>query len=199
MDNIGLIVAGVVVAILVILIILTYNNLVRKANAFKNAFAQIDVQLKRRYDLIPQLIDTVRGYMKHERETLDSVVRARSEAQSKLRAAESAPGSAAAMEGLAGAEQMLGSALGRINALAEQYPDLKASQNFLQLQEDMASTENRISFARQAYNDSVLSYNTYRQSFPQVVIAPLVGHGSDAKLLEFKDREQLQEAPKVSF
>jgi LemA protein len=175
-----------------------YNRLVTLKNRFENAFSQIEVQLKRRYDLIPNLVETVRGYMKHEKETLEAVINARNQAVGGLKQAAANPGDPAAMQALAGAEQMLTGTLGRLFALAEAYPDLKANQNMAQLTEELTSTENRVAFARQAYNDSVTSYNTYRQTFPPIVFANMFGHATDAELLEF-DSEAIAEAPKVSF
>src|SRR5204863_8390142 len=148
-----------------------YNGLVTLRNRFKNAFSQIDVQLKRRYDLIPNLVESVKGYMQHERGTLEAVVKARGNAVSAAQAAAARPGDAAAMQGLAQAEGALGGALGRLLAVFEQYPDLKANQNVLGLQEELSSTENKIAFSRQAYNDSVMEYNTKRESFPDNIFA----------------------------
>jgi LemA protein len=176
-----------------------YNRLVTLKNRFQNAFAQIEVQLKRRYDLIPNLVETAKGYMSHERETLEAVIAARNQAMAGLQAAAQAPGSAAAMKQLAGAEGALAGALGRMSVVVEQYPDLKANQNMMQLSEELTSTENKVAFSRQAFNDAVTAYNTYRQTFPPVVFAGLFGHGQDASLLEFEDSAQIQAAPKVSF
>lgn len=176
-----------------------FNSIVRKKNAYKNGWSQIDVQMKRRHDLIPSLVETVKGYMSHERETLEAIVKARTNASEKLKEAESNVGSASAMGGLAGAENMLGAAMGRVNLLVENYPDLKSNENFIKLQEEIASTENRISFARQAYNDSVMAFNAYRQTFPAVIIASMTGHTEDAALLEFADAAEIVVAPKVSF
>ena len=175
-----------------------YNQLVALKNRFQNSFAQIEVQLKRRYDLIPNLVETVKGYMAHEKGTLEAVIQARNQAVSGLNRAAANPGDPAAMQALASAEQGLSGALGRLFALAEAYPDLKANQNMAQLTEEITSTENRVAFARQAYNDSVMQYNTYRQSFPPVLFAGILGHGQDAELLDFDDA-QIAEAPKVSF
>ncbi len=175
-----------------------YNRLVTLKNRFENAFSQIEVQLKRRYDLIPNLVETVKGYIKHERETLEAVIQARNAAVGGLQKAAANPGDPAAMQALSGAEQMLSGTLGRLFALAEAYPDLKANQNMAQLTEELTSTENRVAFARQAYNDSVTQYNTYRQTFPPVIFANMFGHASDAELLEF-DTAAIAEAPKVSF
>ena len=176
-----------------------YNKLVALKNRFQNAFAQIEVQLKRRYDLIPNLVETVKAYMSHERETLEAVTAARNTALAGLQAAAKDPGNAGAIQALAGAEGALGSAMMRLNAVMEAYPDLKANQNVAQLTEELTTTENRVAFARQAYNDQVMAYNTYRQSFPPVALAGVFGHGSDAALLEFQDSAQIQTAPKVSF
>jgi LemA protein len=165
-------------------------------NRFENAFAQIEVQLKRRYDLIPNLVETARAYMAHERETLDAVVTARNEAAAVLKAVGEGSGGLAS---LASAENNLQGALGRLNVTMEAYPDLKASENMQQLSEELTSTENRVAFARQGFNDAVMAYNTYRQSFPQVLLAATFGHPADAELLEFDDSVQIQAAPKVSF
>jgi LemA protein len=175
-----------------------YNRLVVLRNRLENAFSQIEVQLKRRYDLIPNLVETVKGYMKHERETLEAVIQARNQAVGGLQAAAAKPGDPQAMHQLAGAEVALGGALSRLLAVAEAYPDLKANQNMAQLTEELTSTENKVAFARQAYNDSVMQYNTYRQSFPPVFFANMLGHSEDAELLEF-DSKAIAEAPKVAF
>ena len=175
-----------------------YNRLVNERNRVKNAFAQIDVQLTRRYDLIPNLVEAVKGYMKHERETLEAVINARNAAASSLDAAKSDPANAQAIKELGQSEGALTSALGRLFALSEAYPDLKASENMKQLTEELTSTENKVSFARQAFNDAVTEYNTYKQSFPPVLFAGMFGHTQDAWLLEF-DSEAIAEAPKVSF
>ena len=189
----GLIIAAVIFAISL------YNTLVRKKNRFKNAFAQIDVQLTRRYDLIPNLVETAKGYLSHERETLEAVIAARNQAMAGLQAAAANPGNADAIKELASAEGLLGGALGRLNVVMEAYPDLKANENMMQLTEELTSTENKVAFARQAYNDQVTAYNTYRQSFPPVVLASMFGHATDAELLEFADSAEIQAAPKVSF
>jgi len=175
-----------------------YNSLVTLKNRFKNAFAQIEVQLKRRHDLIPNLVETVKGYIKHERETLEAVVEARNQAVSGLKSAAQNPGDKQSMEALAGAEAGLTGALGKLFALAEAYPDLKANENMMQLNEELTSTENKVAFSRQAYNDAVMSYNIYKQSFPAVLVAGFLGHGEDAGLLEFESAE-IAEAPKVHF
>ncbi len=175
-----------------------YNRLVTLKNQFQNSFSQIEVQLKRRHDLIPNLLETVKGYMSHEKDTFKEVVEARNQAVSGLKAAASNPGDPSAIQQLAGAESALGGALGRLFALSEDYPDLKANENMLQMQEDLRTTENKVAFARQAYNDSVTAYNTYKQTFPPVLFAGTFGHSQDAALLDFDDNE-INEAPKVSF
>src|SRR5689334_19250798 len=176
-----------------------YNQLVTLKNRYQNAFSQIEVQLKRRYDLIPNLVETAKAYMAHERGTLEAVIAARNQAQSGLERAAANPGDPAAMKALASAEQGLSGALGRLFAVAEAYPELKANQNMMQLSEEITSTENKVAFARQAYNDSVMAYNTYKQTFPPVLIAGIVGHGQNAELLQFADADKIAEAPKVSF
>ncbi|HWL95639.1 MAG TPA: LemA family protein [Phycisphaerae bacterium] len=174
-----------------------YNNLVNLRNRVKNAFAQIDVQLTRRYDLIPNLVEAVKGYMKHERETLDAVIKARNSAVSSLDAAKADPANAEAIAKLGAAEGVLGGALGRLFALAEAYPDLKANQNMMQFQEELASTENKVAFARQSFNDSVLGYNNAAQNFPNNVIAGMFRFEA-ASFLEI-DAEQKREVPDVAF
>lgn len=175
-----------------------YNQLIALKNRFQNAFSQIEVQLKRRYDLIPNLVETVKGYMQHEKGTLEAVIQARNQAVGGLQKAAANPGDPAAMHALAGAESVLSGTLGRLFALAEAYPDLKANQNMAQLTEEITSTENKVAFARQAYNDAATAYNIYRQSFPPILFAGILGHGQDAELLDFDDA-QIAEAPKVSF
>lgn len=183
---------------LVIYIISIYNSLVTLRNRYQNAFAQIEVQLKRRYDLIPNLVETARGYMQHERETLDAVISARNDAATILKAIGDS-GDAPSLGKLAGAENALQGALGKLNVTMEAYPDLKASENMQQLSEELTSTENRVAFARQGFNDAVMAYNNYRQSFPPMLFAGTFGHPTDAELLEFDDSAQIQVAPRVAF
>jgi LemA protein len=190
------------VPVLVVLLLLAfaigvYNTLVTLRNRYKNAFSQIDVQLKRRYDLIPNLVETAKGYMRHERETLEAVINARNSAVSANQRAAIAPGDATAMSGLNLAETQLSGALGRLFALAEAYPDLKANQNMLALQEELTSTENKVAFARQAFNDSVTVYNTEIQKFPNNLVAGMAGFTS-AQLFETESPKE-REAPRVAF
>jgi LemA protein len=192
-----IVIAGIALLIIIVLAGV-YNKLVSIKGRYQNAFAQIAVQLKRRYDLIPNLVETVKGYMAHERETLEAVIQARNQAASGLQAASSDPGDPDAIQKLGTAERALGGAMGRLLALSEAYPDLKASENMKQLTEELTSTENKVSFARQAFNDAVTTYNIYKQSFPAVIVAGMFGHSQDASLLEF-DNEAIAEAPQVSF
>jgi len=194
---IALIVVLVIVVALVMFIVGIYNTLVTLRNRFKNAFAQIDVQLKRRYDLIPNLVETAKAYMGHERGTLEAVIQARNQASSASVKAAANPGDPSSMTALLGAESVLTGAVGKMFALAESYPDLKANQTMAQLMEELTSTENKISFARQAYNDSVMAYNTSREVFPNVLIAGPFGF-TEAALFEVK-AEAEREAPKVAF
>lgn len=194
----------VFIVILVVLVlsigffIKVYNNLVRDKNRYKNAYAQIDVQLKRRYDLIPNLVETAKGYIKHERETLEAVMQARNQAVAAGQKASANPGDPAAMGGLMQAEGMLNGALGRLFAVAEAYPDLKANQTMAQLMEELTSTENKIAFSRQAFNDQVMLYNTNREKFPNNMVAGMFNFG-EAKLLESIESPEEAKAPKVSF
>lgn len=191
-----LLVMLVIAVLLVLYVIGIYNRLVTLRNQFKNAFAQIDVQLKRRYDLIPNLVETARAYMKHEREALEAVIAARNQAAGAEKLAAAEPGNARAIAALAGAEGALTGALGRLFALAEAYPDLKANQTMMQLSEELTSTENRVAFARQAFNDAVMSYNTARDVFPGVLVAGAFSF-TPATLLEIETAER--SAPRVSF
>jgi len=192
-----LITIGVIFVLLVLTVIAIYNKLVALRNRYKNAFSQIDVQLKRRYDLIPNLVEVAKGYMKHERETLEAVIQARNQAASAGQQAAQNPGDPAAMKSLGSAEGQLTGALGRLFALSENYPDLKANQNMMSLQEELSSTENKVAFARQAYNDSVMRYNTARETFPNVIFAGMFNF-HEADLFEVEEAQE-REAPKVSF
>jgi len=187
----------VVVVVFIAWVASMYNKLVSLRNRFKNAFAQIDVQLKRRYDLIPNLVETAKGYMKHERETLEAVVNARNQAAAASKRAAENPGDPDSMKGLTGAETALTGTLGRMFALMESYPDLKANQNMAQLMEELTTTENKIAFSRQAYNDSVMVYNTRCSVFPSVIIANSMGF-KQAELFEIEAPAE-RKAPKVSF
>jgi LemA protein len=194
---IALIILLVVLILVVLFLVSQYNRLVGLRNRFKNAFANIDVQLKRRYDLIPNLVETAKGYMKHERETLEAVIAARNQASRAEQRVAAEPGDPEAMRNLLGAEQALTGTLGRFFALSEAYPDLKANQNMLGLQEELASTENKVAFARQGYNDAVMRYNTARESFPTVIIANMFGF-QEAALFAVDSQEE-RAAPRVSF
>ena len=194
---ISAIVLGVIILILIFWVARIYNGLVTRRNRFKNSFSQIDVQLKRRYDLIPNLVETAKAYMSHERETLEAVIAARNQAVAAEQAASASPDDANAIRQLSGAEGALTGAVGRLFAVMEAYPDLKANQNMMQLSEELTSTENKIAFARQAFNDSVMNYNTYRQTFPNNMFSGMFNF-DEAQLFEIEDTTQ-REAPKVSF
>ncbi len=190
----------IVLAVIVVLnyFVVSINNAIETArNCYKNAFSQIDVQLTRRYDLIPNLVETAKGYMAHERQTLEAVIAARAGAVSGLAAAKAKPGDPAAMQQLGGAETVLTQSLGKLFALSENYPDLKANQNMMQLSEELTSTENRVAFARQAYNDSVMGYNNRREVFPNSLVANSFGF-TPAQSLQI-EKAEMREAPKVSF
>jgi LemA protein len=193
----ALIIILVLIALIGFFLIAQYNRLIGLRNRFTNAFAQIDVQLKRRYDLIPNLVEVAKGYMKHERETLEAVIEARNQASRAEARAASDPGDVEAIQGLIGAERALTGTLGRFFALSEAYPDLKANQNMARLQEELASTENKVAFARQSYNDAVMRYNTARESFPTVVVAN--SFGFDPAPLFTVETEEERAAPRVSF
>ncbi|MGN6113682.1 MAG: LemA family protein [Luteimonas sp.] len=190
----------VIVAVVAFWAVGIYNGLVTARNGYRNAFAQIDVQLQRRFDLIPNLVETAKGYIKHERETLEAVIAARGAAMSGLAAAKASPGDPAAMAELASSPGVLNGALGRLMAVAEAYPDLKANQNMMQLSEELTSTENKVAFARQAYNDSVMGYNNRREVFPSSVVAGMFNF-APAALLEIPADQQaaVRAAPKVEF
>jgi LemA protein len=194
----AVIIIGGIILLAIIIVVAIYNSLVTLRNRYKNSFSQIDVQLKRRYDLIPNLVETAKGYMKHERETLEAVINARNSALSASRKASGNPGDPAAMKDLAGAEALLTGTLGRLFALAENYPDLKANENMLQLQEELTSTENRVAFSRQAFNDGVTVYNTACEKFPHKIIAGMFNF-SLAQWLESTEAPEERQAPKVSF
>jgi LemA protein len=194
---IGMIVAIAFALLVVAVFVGIYNKLVMLRQRFKNAFAQIDVQLKRRYDLIPNLVETAKAYMAHERETLEAVIQARNQAVTAEKKAAGSPGDAGAMQGLMAAEGALTGTIGRLFALMENYPDLKANQNMMQLTEELTTTENKVAFARQAYNDSVMNYNTYRETFPPTLFANIFNF-TEAPLFEIEDQGQ-REAPKVKF
>ena len=194
---IALIVFGAVAVFLAMWVVGTYNSLVTLRNRFKNAFAQIDVQLKRRYDLIPNLVEVAKGYLKHERETLEAVIKARNIAAAAAQAVAANPADGNAMKSLVSAETGLTGALSRLMVVSEQYPDLKANQNMLQLTEEMTSTENKVSFARQAYNDAVMAFNNAREVFPAVIFAGMLGF-LPAELFKIEDPTE-RNAPKVSY
>jgi LemA protein len=197
--SISSIITLALIAALALYLISTFNQLVMLKNRFENAFAQIEVQLKRRYDLIPNLVETAKGYLAHERDTLEAVIAARNGAVNGLKAAAAAPGNAQSMSQLGSAEGLLHSAMGRLTVTMEAYPELQASANMRQLSEELSSTENKLAFARQAFNDAVMAYNSCKQSFPAVLFAARFGHAKDACPLEFADSVEIQAAPKVSF
>ena len=200
MGSVLLIVLAIFVGLLLLVAfwaIALYNGLIGKRNRFRNAFAQIEVQLQRRYDLIPNLVETAKGYMSHEKDTLEAVIAARNQAMGAMQAAAAAPGDSNAMANLASAEAGLGGVLGRLMAVAEAYPDLKANQNMMAVQEELTSTENKVAFARQAFNDDVTVFNTARETFPAVLIAGLLGF-KEAMLFEVDDASA-RTAPKVNF
>ena len=192
------IIIGGIILLVIIIVAAIYNSMVTLRNRYKNSFSQIDVQLKRRYDLIPNLVETAKGYMKHERQTLEAVINARNSALSASQKASGNPGDPSAMKDLASAETLLTGTLGRLFALAENYPDLKANENMLQLQEELTSTENRVAFARQAFNDAVTAYNIACEKFPNTIIAGMFNF-SLAQLLESTEAPEERKAPKVSF
>ena len=195
---ITLIVIGGIILVLVVFVVGIYNGLVTARNRYKNAYSQIDVQLKRRYDLIPNLVETVKGYIKHERETLEAVITARNSAVSANQQAAVNPGDPTAMKALSGAEAALTGTLGRLFALAESYPDLKANENMIQLQEELTSTENRVAFSRQAFNDAVTDFNTRCETFPANLISGSFGF-HPAELLESTESPEERKPVKVSF
>jgi LemA protein len=195
---VGLVLLGLVVFVIGGLIYI-YNQLVRLKNQFLNAFSQIDIQLKRRYDLIPNLVDVAKKYLEHEKETLIRVIAARDSAAAALSDLNHSAASADGIKKLAQSENMLSKSMGQFSAVMENYPDLKANTQLTQLMDELSHTENRIAFARQAYNDQVMFYNTYKQSFPQHILAQWFGHTKDAALLEFDDKKEIQQAPKIQM
>lgn len=188
----------IIIALALLYGVMIFNQLVNLKNILLNSFSQIDIQLKRRYDLIPNLVNVAKGYMKHEKETLLAVINARNEASTQLKNVSNNMDTAN-MQNLVNAETQLQGAISKMNFVMEAYPDLKANENMIQLSEELTSTENKVSFARQAFNDSVMEYNTYKQSFPQILIASRFGHKSDGVLLEFEDKKEIQEVVKVNF
>lgn len=194
-----LLVLLIIVVATIAFIAYLYNQLVTLKERYKNAFSQIDIQLKRRYDLIPNLVETAKAYLKHESETLTKVTEARNSALSALKTASSNPGAKAAIDALSTAEKQLSHALTSFNLQMEAYPELKANENMLQLSEELSSTENRVSFARQAYNDAVMEYNIQRNTFPTNLFSVRFGHTTDAALLSFEDNKEIQTAPNISF
>lgn len=195
----GIIITLLVLLGLVIYGVTIYNTLVTLKNRYLNAFSQIEVQLKRRYDLIPNLVETAKAYITHERQTLEAVIAARNDAAAILKAMANGNVDSVELGKLANAEGTLRSAMGKLNVTMEAYPELKANENMMQLSEELTTTENRVAFARQGFNDAVMAYNNYRQSFPPVFFATKFGHPTDAALLQFEDSAQIQTAPKVAF
>ena len=198
-NSIVLLVILAVLVLGILYVIGLFNSLVARRNEIANAFAQVEVQLKRRYDLIPNLVATAKGYLTHERETLEAVIAARNNAMAGLKAAQAQPGDARNMAQLSLADGVLSSAMGRLNVTLEAYPELQALQAMQQLSEEISSTENKVTFARQVFNDAVLTYNNLKQSFPAVLFAARFGHAADATPLEFPDTASIQQAPQVSF
>ncbi len=198
MSVLVMVIIGVVLLILIMMVVGIYNRLVKGKNQYANAFAQIDVQLKRRYDLIPNLVETAKGYAKHEKETLDAVVKARNTALSALESAGGKIGDPGAMQALGDAEAGLLGALGKLNVVVEAYPDLKANTSMEQLMEELSSTENKVAFSRQAYNDAIMSFNIARESFPAVMFAGMFGF-TEVGQLDIRFEAGGREAPKVEF
>lgn len=198
-NSIVLLIILAVLVLGILYVIGLFNSLVARRNEIANAFAQVEVQLKRRYDLIPNLVATAKGYLTHERETLEAVIAARNNALAGLKAAQAQPGDARNMAQLSLADGVLSSAMGRLNVTLEAYPELQALQAMQQLSEEISSTENKVTFARQVFNDAVLTYNNLKQSFPAVLFAARFGHAADATPLEFPDTASIQQAPQVSF